>query len=697
MIGPRIALPLPAWKTSGSPAKISLACSGRVNSTSGRPAGHDPDGEDVAVPVATCGGRSGGGSGAARRSGARPATGVRAAGPVVSNRGAGSPPNGRIRSKRRAVRSATAGVGLVQRGHGGSVPLAILRVRERASGECDHRWSASAEQAVAAGDRGRLGAAGGAELAQDVGHVHRDGLGADEELAPDLAVGAALGDQGEDLGLARGQALAKVAGRGAGAGAVRTEQRAAAASAPSPRAVSAAASAVLRGPRRRRRSRRAPRPWRARTQASSYGRGVRLEAATRPRARRSTSSSCDGRVDVGRPAPAQQLGVTAAPPRRGSRGPTSSRGVAAALEHAVGVVDQTGHERRRRLARSVALRCAAPEANTASVVAASRTRAWKSGCQMPVRVSTIEAVGRERGRLVAGLARAGVQLGGAAGDGDQALLRARTRAGCGPARRPSASPRAARISGAGRGQQRARRSAAATSRSMSSTCSASSHRPCSFERDGVHPARLGGVGNPGRALRLRRGPWPAWNASSASANSAAAEVVVAEQEQRHAARRWPRRRRRAASIAARSASTRDSDETPPLEARRGWCGCRWPGAACRGARPAPGAVIATSRPSSSWSGAGQHAGRGPPAPWPARARRLGRAPARRPRWSARAGRPAVSVMARAPASTPRSWPRTASSASGGRWSSCSRTTPSARAGMARRRSGRRQTSPTRRG
>ena len=39
MTGPRIALPLPAWKTSGSPAKISFACSGRVNSTSGRPPG----------------------------------------------------------------------------------------------------------------------------------------------------------------------------------------------------------------------------------------------------------------------------------------------------------------------------------------------------------------------------------------------------------------------------------------------------------------------------------------------------------------------------------------------------------------------------------------------------------------------------------------------------------------------------------
>ena len=39
MIGPRMPLALPAWKTSGSPAKISLACSGRVKNTSGRPPG----------------------------------------------------------------------------------------------------------------------------------------------------------------------------------------------------------------------------------------------------------------------------------------------------------------------------------------------------------------------------------------------------------------------------------------------------------------------------------------------------------------------------------------------------------------------------------------------------------------------------------------------------------------------------------
>src|SRR3954453_21768551 len=39
MTGPRIALALPAWKTSGSPAKISLACSGPVNKTSAVPFG----------------------------------------------------------------------------------------------------------------------------------------------------------------------------------------------------------------------------------------------------------------------------------------------------------------------------------------------------------------------------------------------------------------------------------------------------------------------------------------------------------------------------------------------------------------------------------------------------------------------------------------------------------------------------------
>ena len=72
------------------------------------------------------------------------------------------------------------------------------------------------QEPPAAGDGGGLGAAGGAELAEDVGDVHRDGLRADEQLLADLAVGPALGDQGEDLGLARGQRVRRTVGAGGG-------------------------------------------------------------------------------------------------------------------------------------------------------------------------------------------------------------------------------------------------------------------------------------------------------------------------------------------------------------------------------------------------------------------------------------------------------------------------------------------------
>ena len=44
-------MPLPAWKTSGSPAKISLTCSGRLKTTSAPALGQDPDREDVAVAL----------------------------------------------------------------------------------------------------------------------------------------------------------------------------------------------------------------------------------------------------------------------------------------------------------------------------------------------------------------------------------------------------------------------------------------------------------------------------------------------------------------------------------------------------------------------------------------------------------------------------------------------------------------------
>ncbi len=112
MIGPRIALPLPAWKTSGSPAKISLACSGRVNSTSGRPRGDHPHGEDVAVLPVRPGHEPVPEAEQARRSAPGPATSGRAAGSVVSTGGGASPAERtRIRSKRSSVSACHSVVG----------------------------------------------------------------------------------------------------------------------------------------------------------------------------------------------------------------------------------------------------------------------------------------------------------------------------------------------------------------------------------------------------------------------------------------------------------------------------------------------------------------------------------------------------------------------------------------------------------
>ena len=58
---------------------------------------------------------------------------------------------------------------------------------------------------MATGDRGGLGASGRAELGQDVGDVDAHRLGADEQLAADLAVAPALGDETEDLLLTGGE------------------------------------------------------------------------------------------------------------------------------------------------------------------------------------------------------------------------------------------------------------------------------------------------------------------------------------------------------------------------------------------------------------------------------------------------------------------------------------------------------------
>ena len=55
------------------------------------------------------------------------------------------------------------------------------------------------------GDRGGLGAAGGAELAEDVRHVHAGGLRRDEQHRGDLPVAAARGDEPEHLAFPAGQ------------------------------------------------------------------------------------------------------------------------------------------------------------------------------------------------------------------------------------------------------------------------------------------------------------------------------------------------------------------------------------------------------------------------------------------------------------------------------------------------------------
>ncbi len=214
--------------------------------------------------------------------------------------------------------------------------------------------------------------------------MHRDGLGADEELAADLAVAAALGDEGEDLGLARGEAGARADDRDprgrrrpslreqrrgaelAGGGGRRLDQ--------CPGAVGVAGGGRAPRPdgsarRRARRARRTPRtgpPPRARRRAARPGREGRR--------RRPTASAGARR--------------TAAPPRRGSRGPTRRgrrRGGRARSGR------RRRGRRRSRRPRPARPRCggSAAEAKAASTVVASRTRAWKSGCQMPVSVSTI--------------------------------------------------------------------------------------------------------------------------------------------------------------------------------------------------------------------------------------------------------------------------------------------------------------------
>ena len=169
-------------------------------------------------------------------------------------------------------------VAVVQRGVEVFVGHAVLLGRNRSSGNClilcqssaapqrrqapvrvtPRRAARSVDQAASTGDRGRLGAAGGAQLAEDVGDVDAHRLGADEELLADLTVGPAGRDELEDLGLPRCEQVGArlVAGRRRADRPELLDQRL---SRPVRRAASRAWSPT-RGPRRRHRWHAAPRP-----------------------------------------------------------------------------------------------------------------------------------------------------------------------------------------------------------------------------------------------------------------------------------------------------------------------------------------------------------------------------------------------------------------------------------------------------
>src|ERR1700722_16388150 len=76
-------------------------------------------------------------------------------------------------------------------------------------------------EAFAVGDGGGFGAVGDGELGEDVGDVHAGGLGRDEQLGADLAVGLAPGEQPEHVALAVGQRFGQIRAGGGGRSADR--------------------------------------------------------------------------------------------------------------------------------------------------------------------------------------------------------------------------------------------------------------------------------------------------------------------------------------------------------------------------------------------------------------------------------------------------------------------------------------------
>ena len=160
--------------------------------------------------------------------------------------------------------------------------------------------------------------------------MHRDGLGADEQLLADLAVGAALGHQRQDLALARGQRV----GAGVGAGGRGPDARAARRAAAARRAGGRprGPGRPARGPRPGRRSRAGCRPARVRDRASSctWPKSSKSAAASRqvststssggasmPASQRSRSISASSRFIHARPSGPQKPGRVGVPVEHG--------------------------------------------------------------------------------------------------------------------------------------------------------------------------------------------------------------------------------------------------------------------------------------------------------------------------------------------------------------------------------------------
>ena len=245
-----------------------------------------------------------------------------------------------------------------------------------------------------------------------------DGLGADEQLLADLAVGAALGDQREDLALARRSARRSRRRRGPGAD-PSARSSSSSGCAPSRCAAARARSPTSRAPARSPVARRIPASA-ARDRASS---------CTSPKSSKSDRVLAPGvdqhverrGVDAGEPARPQRLGVQPLHPGPPLGTPEAGR-VGVAVEHgvAVGVQPLDVGEVRRPLGR----RQVAPSlgASAPTATAASRIRALNHSCQIRVSTATTSSyaasapAGSPRRPAWRDLERGGV-------DGDPALAR----------------------------------------------------------------------------------------------------------------------------------------------------------------------------------------------------------------------------------------------------------------------------------